>query len=318
MALVVSLAEATSLFGEAIVDIIQDVSDIDQGSLATAKAKAREQESSAPRYKDTNANEKKTFSGEFAPPELPADKKGRYVYGLALFSDDGCDLTVEAKKIHTRFKLNQHLPDIDPPPFGRRAASFYSLPVLLMPGRKVAIIVDYSNIIYENTAWAPDIDGCTLFLFLVPAEITEVAERDQKWNKVPNPKDPPNYLNTVGIPADLLRNILFVAEEPSGKVELTVKTSPQANAGGGVTLLCGIRETTVSTSGGPILPGSLSVSSTVKLQIDFTPTGNLNDNPLVEYRVVLGIDLNSDGKLINNEVVTQYAPRSQFFPTSRP
>ncbi len=318
-----SLAQATALFGEPISRIIEDVSGIDEGSLATAKARASQQISSAsPTYHSTNASEEKTFSGEFEPPELPEDKKGRYVYGLALFSDDGCDVMVEAKTIHRHFKLNQHLPDIDPPSFSRGAASFYPLPVLLKPGRKVAIVVDYSNTIYVSTPGTPgfpDIDGCPLFLYLVPTEIIEVAERDQKWNKVPNPKDPPGYWAipmgyAFGVPAGTPeRNILFVAVEPgSGKVELTVKSSPQANRGSGVTLLCGLRDQTAS-SRGPILPGSVSVSSTGETDIDFTPTGNLNDNDQVHYRPVLGIELNSNGKLTNDEVVTEDAPASQRF-----
>ena len=66
---------------------------------------------------------------------------------------------------------------------------------------------------------------------LLPVDIEEVFERDQKWNKIPNPKNPPSYSNSIGIPADLIRYNLFVATEPSsGKVELTVKT---AGGGGG-------------------------------------------------------------------------------------
>lgn len=147
---------------------------------------------------------------------------------------------------------------------------------------------------------------------LLQVELIEVWERDQKWNKVPNPKNPPNYLNAFGIPRDLIRRILFVAEEPqSGKVELTVKTSPN-NGSGSNSLLVGFRDTTTSSSG-PILPGSKPVAANGLTNIDFTPTGNLKDNDLREFRVVLGVDKNSDGQLTNDEVVMNDAPLGQRF-----
>ena len=148
---------------------------------------------------------------------------------------------------------------------------------------------------------------------LLPVEIIEVFERDQKWNKVPNPKNPPAYLNLIALPADLVRNYLFVAVEPaSQKVELTIKSLTLANAGTGLTFLCGIRDTTTSATG-PILPGTVPLSASGETQIDFTPTGNLKDNELITYRVVLGIDKNSDGQLSADEIITNDAPKSQQF-----
>ncbi len=72
------------------------------------------------------------------------------------------------------------------------------------------------------------------------------------------------------------------------------------------------RDTTTSNNG-PILPGSKPVSADGETDIDLTPTGNLKDNDLREYRVVLGIDKNSDGQLTNDEVVMNDAPLSQRF-----
>ena len=49
---------------------------------------------------------------EASEPEFPEDKKGRFVYGLAVFSDDGVNVTVQGSLIHQRFGQGQHLPSI--------------------------------------------------------------------------------------------------------------------------------------------------------------------------------------------------------------
>jgi hypothetical protein len=114
-------------------------------------------------------------------------------------------------------------------------------------------------------------------------------------------------MNVTALPTDLLRNILFVSVETgSGKVELTVKTS--GGGGEGTAWLCGIRDTS-SSSTGPILTGCVPVTSG-ETQIDFTPTGPVHDNA---YVVVLGMDKNSDGQLSADEVVTNDAPKSRRF-----
>ena len=49
------------------------------------------------------------------------------------------------------------------------------------PGEPVDITVDYSNIIYVDDPKSPgfpDIDGCTLFLYLIPAAMAVDANRD--------------------------------------------------------------------------------------------------------------------------------------------
>ncbi len=144
---------------------------------------------------------------------------------------------------------------------------------------------------------------------LLPLEIEEVYERDQKWNKVPNPKNPPAYSNSIGILADLIRFNLFVATEPSsGKVELTVKIVG-GGGGSGVKLLCGVRDTSLSSSG-PILTECAPIDSSGFAQLDFTPTGSVHDQA---YRVVIGLDKNSDGKLSADEVVTDTAKTARGF-----
>jgi hypothetical protein len=144
---------------------------------------------------------------------------------------------------------------------------------------------------------------------LLPVEIEEVWERDQKWNKIPNPKNPPSYSNLIKIPADLIRYNLFVATEPSsGKVELTVKTAG-GGGGSGVKLLCGLRDTSASSSG-PILSDCVPVDPSGLTQLDFTPTGSVHDKA---YRVVIGVDKNSDNSLSSDEVVTDTASTTKGF-----
>ena len=55
------------------------------------------------------------------------------------------------------------------------------LQTALAPGEPIDITVDYSNIIYDDdpdSPGYPDIDGCTLFLYLIPAGIAVDANRD--------------------------------------------------------------------------------------------------------------------------------------------
>ena len=126
-----------------------------------------------PAYRSSEKDDFRTFSGRYTPPELPEDKKGRFVYGLALFSDDGCNVTVDSSPIHQRLGQAQHLPDI--------GTSFEVLQTVLAPGEPIDITVNYSNIIYNDDPKSrdyPDIDGCTLFLYLIPAAIAVDSNRD--------------------------------------------------------------------------------------------------------------------------------------------
>ena len=61
------------------------------------------------------------------------------------------------------------------------ATSFHVLQTVLAPGEPIDITVNYSNIIYNDDPKSrdyPDIDGCTLFLYLIPAAIAVDANRD--------------------------------------------------------------------------------------------------------------------------------------------
>ena len=111
------------------------------------------------------------FVGQYTPPELPEDKKDRFIYGLALFSDDGCNVTLKGSSVHARFGRGQHLPNL--------GQSFHVLPVALAPGETVDITIDYRNTIYAVLpGQPPDIDGLTLFLYLIPVAIAVDANRD--------------------------------------------------------------------------------------------------------------------------------------------
>ena len=166
--------QIASLFGQSVTALIHDVSNALDGSITQARLEAQRQAMGAgPAYRSSEKDDFRTFSGRYTPPELPEDKKGRFVYGLALFSDDGCNVSVDGSLIHERVGEAQHLPDI--------GTSFQVLQTVLAPGEPIDIAVNYSNIIYNDDPKSrdyPDIDGCTLFLYLIPAAIAVDANRD--------------------------------------------------------------------------------------------------------------------------------------------
>ena len=160
-------------FGQSVTTLIHDVSSV-AGSVTQARLEAQRQAMGAgPAYRSSEKDDFRSFSGKYTPPELPEDKKGRFVYGLALFSDDGCNVSVDGSLIHERVGKAQHLPHI--------GTSFQVLQTALAPGEPVDITVNCSNIIYNDDPKSrdyPDIDGCTLFLYLIPAAIAVDANRD--------------------------------------------------------------------------------------------------------------------------------------------
>ena len=88
-----------------------------------------------------------------------------------MFSDDGCSVTVRGSSVLARLAQPQHLPNL--------GESFQVLPVALVPGKPVEITVDYFNTIYVRPrSGLPDIDGFTLFLYLIPIAIAVDANRD--------------------------------------------------------------------------------------------------------------------------------------------
>ena len=166
--------QTSNLLAQAVEELIYDVTEMANGSVEQARLEAQRQaEGIGPSYRSYQKNERKSFSGEYTPPDLPEDKKGRFVYGLALFADDGCNVTVKGSQIHSRLQQPQHLPDLE--------KSFHVLPVAVGPGQPIDITVDYSNTIYNEDAQGPgypDVDGCALFLYLIPVAIAVDANRD--------------------------------------------------------------------------------------------------------------------------------------------
>ncbi len=162
------------LFSQGVEGLIHDVSYMGNGSVEQARLEAGRQIASGKLgYRSYKKGDYRTFSGTYIPPELPDDKKGRFVYGLAVFSDDGCNVSVGGTLIHDRIGKPQHLPKI--------ADSFHEPQVALAPGEPVDITVEYSNIIYDDNPRSPgypDIDGCSLFLYLLPAGMAVDANRD--------------------------------------------------------------------------------------------------------------------------------------------
>lgn len=157
---------------------------------------------------------RKPFTFNFTPDALTGDKVGKFAYGLAVFSDDGCDVKVNSDpRVHKNGGVGQHLPDLD--------NSFHILPILLEPGKQVDLHVEYTNIKYFARLGHPDIDGCSLYLFLVPFEINvndtvdtkdDIVRREQKivntaWRqwipctvKIPTAKD--YDIKSIGITAE--------------------------------------------------------------------------------------------------------------------
>lgn len=167
-------AQVTNLFGQDVSTLVVDVSDLADGSVAQARLEAQRQTASGGLpFRSFRRGEYRRFSGEYTPPELPEDKRGQFAYGLALFSDDGCSVAIKGSQIHGLLGRPQHLPN--------SSESFHVLPVALVPGESVDITVDYLNTIYfvdPRRPGLPDIDGCTLFLYLIPVSVTVDANRD--------------------------------------------------------------------------------------------------------------------------------------------
>ena len=169
-----SLGEISSALGAGVSALVVDVSQVGDGSVEQAVLEAQRQAVGwGPAYRSSNKDEHTIFSGKFIPPELPEEKKGQYAYGLAVLSDDGCNVKVGESLIHQRVGRRQHLPSL--------GESFHELQVILAPGESVDLQVEYSNVIYDDDPKSPsypDIDGCSLFLYLIPMGIAVDANRD--------------------------------------------------------------------------------------------------------------------------------------------
>jgi hypothetical protein len=169
-----SLGEISSALGAGVSALVVDVSQVGDGSVEQAVLEAQRQAVGwGPAYRSSNKDEHTIFSGKFIPPELTEEKKGQYAYGLAVLSDDGCNVKVGESIIHQRVGQRQHLPSL--------GESFHELQVILAPGESVDLQVEYSNVIYDDDPKSPgypDIDGCSLFLYLIPMGIAVDANRD--------------------------------------------------------------------------------------------------------------------------------------------
>ena len=164
--------QISGIIGQDLSALVVDVSSMGDGSISQARLEAQRQaRSGGLPFRSFTRGEIRTFVGQYTPPELPEDKKDRFIYGLALFSDDGCNLTLKGSSVHARFGRGQHLPNL--------GESFHVLPVALAPGETVDITIDYRNTIYAVLpGQPPDIDGLTLFLYLIPVAIAVDANRD--------------------------------------------------------------------------------------------------------------------------------------------
>jgi hypothetical protein len=100
-----------------------------------------------------------TYSGDYTAPTVTG------FLGMAIFSDDGCDITMDGVKIHARANAPQALPSL--------ADSFRVLRVQIPPGQKVSLTVDYTNVRYTGSS---DIDGCALFVFYSPFELRDIKD----------------------------------------------------------------------------------------------------------------------------------------------
>jgi N-acetylmuramoyl-L-alanine amidase len=198
LALTVTNAKANI---ETIIDLVNDPA---ANNLEIARTRAAEQavgNGSTLGYHSTAVDDFKTFSGTYTPPELPDNIKGQYIFKLAIFSDDGCNVTVDDKLVHSRYKKGQALPKL--------SQSFHPINVDLTPGKSVNLKVEYSNTYYKTAPNAPDIDGCTLFAYLervIPFKIVELAPKikDEGGNDIPGSEKP-----NIGLPLTP-----FVEEDP--------------------------------------------------------------------------------------------------------
>ena len=169
---IVQFAQICNLVGQDLSALVVNVSDMGDGSISQARLEAQRQaRSGGLPFRSFRRGQIRNFVGQYTPPELPEDKKDRFIYGLALFSDDGCNVTLKGSSVHARLGRGQHLPNL--------GQSFHVLPVALSPGETVDITINYRNTIYAILpGQPPDIDGLTLFLYLIPVAIAVDANRD--------------------------------------------------------------------------------------------------------------------------------------------
>jgi hypothetical protein len=115
----------------------------------------------APVYTNAKMNSRASFSGSFTP----ASKTTK----LAIFSDDGCDVFVNGRRVDAHLKMGQHLPNL--------RESFHTIPFRANPGETYSIRVEYCNMLYAP-GW--DMDGATLFAFEGGGTFSDTTDKPAK------------------------------------------------------------------------------------------------------------------------------------------
>lgn len=114
-------------------------------------------------YHSKKKDEFISFQGSYTFPTLAADEIGKYRFGLALFSDDGCQLKIQESPAPYRlleYGTPQALPNTE--------ESFEVFYDFFDPGQTVTMDVWYSNVKFIESGGDVDIDGCTLFVVKRP------------------------------------------------------------------------------------------------------------------------------------------------------
>lgn len=158
-----------------------------QSTPATPPGSSNPSSGGTPIYHSTQLEET-TLEGDFTADINTTE--------LAIFSDDGSDVTIDGNKVWSAKDQGQALPDI--------SNSLHKLPITLNPGQKYHIKIDYSNVIYTGNG---DIDGVTLFAWSDPPTVTA---------------------DTSGITASNFSS--RVAVQASGSLNATVANAPNSTA----------------------------------------------------------------------------------------
>ena len=97
--------QISGIIGQDLSALVVDVSNMGDGSISQARLEAQRQaRSGGLPFRSFTRGEIRTFVGQYTPPELPEDKKDRFIYGLALFSDDGCNLTLKGSSVSRKVR----------------------------------------------------------------------------------------------------------------------------------------------------------------------------------------------------------------------
>lgn len=115
---------------------------------AVQSAARRQADNDQPAYLSAPATTPfhETFEGQWTAPSVASK--------LAIFSDDGCDVWIDGRKVVARKDQGQALPDL--------ANSLVPINFDFNEGQTYTIKVEYSNTVYLGSA---DIDGVTLFAY---------------------------------------------------------------------------------------------------------------------------------------------------------